>query len=251
MKSSSQLLKIVIFAPGSHNAHCQSVLFFSLSESWVSSMYKPAGYVLYKVFLLLTAGKSVWELSPSLHCFVHAVRETASCQYIPYLHVRCGPSAWISTPGWGVEVWMDVKGERLDPSSAEQSQEHVESCISWIYRGFVLLHRYIGWKKSRWWSVGSGGALRGWRSNPRLLLLLPELPQRLSPVAWSTPRRSSPGTGWGAALLLRCGWSGLHPGRSETQSRWDERMMFGCFLFFLEDVGYVTDALIWLDFTVS
>ncbi len=82
---------------------------------------------------------------------------------------------------------------------------------------------------------------RGSQANPRLRSPPPALPQTLFLVAWSILRRSLPGTGWGAALLLHCEWSGLHLGRSETQRiqsvyEWD--VAFGHIFYHRHISGY-------------
>lgn len=51
-------------------------------------------------------------------------------------------------------------------------------------------------------------------TNPPLRFPPPAPPRTLDPGAGSTPRRSWPATGWGAAAFPRCEWSVLHLGRS-------------------------------------
>lgn len=193
----------------------------------------------YKVFLLLTAG-SLCErwcfLTTAFEelvlpcgggdCFLSVFSQT-SCQDISLCWLS--GAFWIPTQGrWD---GRGATGAGANPLSAGKGSLR---CSAWARRGKpmnrgqmrVAYCGHQGWNGGRWMARwvgriwGAGGALWS-QSNPRLRSLLPEPPRTLFPVAWSTPQRSWPGTDWGAASLLHCGWSDPRLGRSETQRRWE------------------------------
>ena len=173
------------------------------------------------MFLLLPAWKSVWELVLSLHCFWGA---GPPCLWRRLLPVRIIQNArqfislFFSSPdGCRVEDEEEATDRVGDPSWLKQVKpkrmEH-DLCILWTP---VLCLGTVTWCKVGRWPNGWGrSGMHLWgQSNPHLRAPPPEPPQTHFLVAWSTPRRNSPETGWGAALLLHCEGSGPRLGRSK------------------------------------
>lgn len=207
----------------------------------------------YKVFLVLTASKSAWEpllfwgAGPSrcegdrflLNLSVYSKKNVASGRQSVSALRREGRTFGI----WTLEVGSEDAGEdgcrirssicwkkgslrfgmrTLGSPNAKPNwaKSRRESRISWTTVCQVLCFGHRDGMEVRageTYEQGEDSGAQGGQANPRLRSPPPAPPQTRSPVAWSTPRRSSPGTGWGAASWLRCGWSGLRPGRSETQ----------------------------------
>lgn len=193
----------------------------------------------YKVFLLLAAWKSVREPILSLHCFWGAGPSCCEGKTLPVKSIfqTSGRQPLLGSPeglfGFDVrDVWICRLLERqsqvqhADTGSPNAKIELRENrwelrIVDNLYASVVLGHG-DGMEVRVWQNLWAGKTFGGtWASggqtNPRLHSPPPALPQTLFLVAWSIPRRSSPGTGWGAALLLHCEGSGLHLGRSETQ----------------------------------